>query len=74
MQAFANINLLSLADTLLSLVAAFVLGGAIGLERQIRQRTAGLRTNVLVCTGAALFVDVAERSTRSTAARRARCT
>jgi putative Mg2+ transporter-C (MgtC) family protein len=33
----------------------------IGLERQYRQRTAGLRTNVLVAVGAASFVDVAER-------------
>jgi putative Mg2+ transporter-C (MgtC) family protein len=61
MQAFVHLNLLSLADTALSLLLAFVLGGAIGLERQVRQRTAGLRTNVLVCTGAALFVDVAVR-------------
>jgi putative Mg2+ transporter-C (MgtC) family protein len=51
----------SLINTLVSLTVAFVLGGAIGLERQIRQRTAGLRTNVLVCTGAALFVDIAVR-------------
>jgi putative Mg2+ transporter-C (MgtC) family protein len=32
-----------------------VLGAAIGLERQWRQRTAGLRTNALVALGAALF-------------------
>ena len=61
MQAFQYISLPSLADTLLSLGAAFVLGGLIGLERQYRQRTAGLRTNVLVCVGAALFVDIAVR-------------
>lgn len=48
-------------DTSLSLVVAFVLGALIGLERQYRQRTAGLRTNVLVAVGAALFVDVANR-------------
>ena len=34
---------------------ALVLGAAIGLERQWRQRTAGLRTNALVALGAALF-------------------
>ncbi|MFG5776856.1 MgtC/SapB family protein [Comamonas sp. J-3] len=49
----------SLLNTLISLVTAFVLGGAIGLERQYRQRTAGLRTNVLVAVGAAIFVDSA---------------
>jgi putative Mg2+ transporter-C (MgtC) family protein len=38
------------------LVVAFTLGSAIGLERQWRQRMAGLRTNTLVATGASLFV------------------
>src|SRR5689334_14113925 len=42
-------------DTLLSLAVAFVLGTLIGAERQYRQRTAGLRTNVLVAVGAAAF-------------------
>lgn len=45
--------------TLLALTTAFVLGGLIGLERQVRQRTAGLRTNTLVAVGAAVFVDMA---------------
>jgi putative Mg2+ transporter-C (MgtC) family protein len=35
---------------------AFVLGTFIGVERQRRQRMAGLRTNTLVCVGSALFV------------------
>ena len=34
---------------------ALVLGAVIGLERQWRQRTAGLRTNALVALGAAVF-------------------
>lgn len=63
MEAFRNINLLSLADTAVSLFAAFILGGLIGLERQYRQRTAGLRTNILVAVGAAIFVDAANRLT-----------
>ena len=46
-------------DTLVSLITAFVLGTLIGAERQYRQRTAGLRTNVLVAVGAAAFVDLA---------------
>ena len=45
-------------DTLVSLFAAFVLGTAIGAERQYRQRGGGLRTHVLVAVGAATFVDV----------------
>ncbi|ERO64974.1 MgtC/SapB family protein [Pseudomonas piscis] len=61
MQALHNVNLDSLIDTLVSLSAAFILGGLIGFERQFRQRTAGLRTNVLVAVGAAIFVDMANR-------------
>ena len=61
MAALQNINLTSLLDTLISLATAFLLGGLIGFERQYRQRTAGLRTNVLVAVGAALFVDTANR-------------
>jgi putative Mg2+ transporter-C (MgtC) family protein len=38
------------------LLVAFTLGSVIGLERQWRQRMAGLRTNTLVAIGAALFV------------------
>jgi putative Mg2+ transporter-C (MgtC) family protein len=46
-------------DTVVSLTAAFVFGTLVGAERQYRQRTAGLRTNVLVAVGAAAFVDLA---------------
>src|ERR1700740_1185497 len=48
-------------DTLVSLFVAFVFGTLIGAERQYRQRSAGLRTNVLVAVGAAAFVDLADR-------------
>jgi putative Mg2+ transporter-C (MgtC) family protein len=40
------------------LLLAVVLGVCIGAERQWRQRAAGLRTNTLVCFGAAAFVDL----------------
>ena len=36
------------------LLAAF-LGGVIGLERQAKHRPAGLRTNLFICLGAAMF-------------------
>jgi putative Mg2+ transporter-C (MgtC) family protein len=49
------------AHTLLAYTASFVLGMLIGLERQWRQRTAGLRTNVLVAVGAAAFSDLGLR-------------
>ncbi|MGI4942922.1 MAG: MgtC/SapB family protein [Janthinobacterium lividum] len=47
--------------TLVGYTTAFVLGTLIGLERQWRQRTAGLRTNVLVAVGAAAFSDLGMR-------------
>ncbi|MDD3876439.1 MAG: MgtC/SapB family protein [Bacteroidales bacterium] len=43
-------------DIIFRVVIAFLLGGMIGLERQWRHRTAGLRTNTLVSLGAALYV------------------
>ncbi|MDR3096894.1 MAG: MgtC/SapB family protein [Paraburkholderia sp.] len=42
----------------LRLLAAFACGVAIGVERQMRQRTAGLRTITLVASGACLFVTL----------------
>jgi putative Mg2+ transporter-C (MgtC) family protein len=59
MRFIATFQLYDFFDTLVSLVTAFVLGTLIGAERQYRQRTAGLRTNVLVAVGAAAFVDLA---------------
>src|SRR6201987_5316739 len=47
-------------DSLVSLLAAFVLGTLIGAERQYRQRGGGLRTHVLVAVGAATFVDIGQ--------------
>ncbi|WP_173911002.1 MgtC/SapB family protein [Acinetobacter sp. Marseille-Q1618] len=43
------------------IMSAFILGMIIGFERQIRQRTAGLRTNTLVAVGAAIFVSLGVR-------------
>jgi putative Mg2+ transporter-C (MgtC) family protein len=63
LQALSNINLVYFLDSAISLLAAFILGGLIGIERQYRQRTAGLRTNVLVAVGASLFVDIGHRLT-----------
>ena len=37
------------------LITAALLGAALGFEREIRQKDAGLRTNILISVGAALF-------------------
>ena len=49
---------LSWLDVLVRLVVAGILGGAIGAEREIRERDAGLRTHLLVGVGSALFTIV----------------
>jgi uncharacterized membrane protein YhiD involved in acid resistance len=46
-------------DFALRLALAFAFGALIGVERQWRQKLAGLRTNCLVSMGAALFVMLA---------------
>jgi putative Mg2+ transporter-C (MgtC) family protein len=45
-------------DTLFRLAAAAALGAAIGLERELDEKAAGLRTHMLVSLGAALFTMV----------------
>jgi len=40
---------------LLRLTLAALLGGAIGLEREFKHRPAGLRTNLFICVGAAMY-------------------
>jgi len=46
---------ISIEELAIRLAVALVLGALIGIERQWRQRTAGLRTNVLVALGSASF-------------------
>jgi putative Mg2+ transporter-C (MgtC) family protein len=49
---------------LAKLLLATLLGGAIGIEREFAGKPAGLRTNILICVGAALFtqlsIDIAQ--------------
>lgn len=47
---------MTLQEFAIRLAAALLLGCVVGLERQYRQRMAGLRTNALVSIGAATFV------------------
>ena len=48
----------TLISYFLRLILACVLGGMIGLERDLHGRNAGIRTNMLVCVGSALFTIV----------------
>jgi putative Mg2+ transporter-C (MgtC) family protein len=45
------------------LLLAAILGGVIGLEREFKHRPAGLRTNMFICFGAALFTILSARLT-----------
>ena len=42
-------------QTIVRLLLAAVLGGVIGLEREMKHKPAGLRTNMFMCLGSALF-------------------
>ncbi|WP_307802866.1 MgtC/SapB family protein [Frigoribacterium sp. PvP032] len=55
-------DLAVLAPELGGVALAALLGAAVGAERQVRARSAGLRTNALVALGAALFVVMGARS------------
>src|SRR5271155_389868 len=44
-----------LTSTWARLFVGPMLGGAIGLDRQLRHKPAGLRTNMFICFGAAMF-------------------
>jgi len=45
-------------DLLGAVLLAVMCGGAVGLERELRGKAAGLRTNILICVGATLFTQL----------------
>src|SRR5215510_5518760 len=45
----------------LKLFLAAVLGGMIGMERELRDKPAGLRTNILICVGSTLFMSISTK-------------
>lgn len=42
-------------EVILRLILAVIIGGAVGYEREFKNRPAGFRTNILVCLGAAVI-------------------
>src|SRR5258708_14123062 len=50
----------AVGSSLARLVVAAILGGLIGLEREFKHRAAGLRTNLFICFGAAMFTLLSE--------------
>src|SRR5215472_1737615 len=61
-----------ISEMLLRLILAAVLGGLIGLERQFKHRPAGLRTNMFICFGAAMFTLLSEQLAAGFAGERTR--
>jgi putative Mg2+ transporter-C (MgtC) family protein len=54
----AEIPSLTWEEELVRVAVAAALGGAVGLERELREREAGFRTHMLVSVGSALFTLV----------------
>src|SRR5579871_2700807 len=50
-----------LESSIVRLVLAAILGGLIGLERELKHRAAGLRTNMFICFGSAMFTLLSAR-------------
>ncbi|HPJ03808.1 MAG TPA: MgtC/SapB family protein, partial [Candidatus Limiplasma sp.] len=46
---------MSWTEIAVRMVAAIIVGGAIGIEREYKNRPAGMRTHILVCLGAAMI-------------------
>ncbi len=49
------------SQVLTRLLIAAILGGLIGLERELKHKAAGLRTNMFICFGAAMFTIMSDR-------------
>jgi putative Mg2+ transporter-C (MgtC) family protein len=49
------------SETIVRLILAACLGGLIGLERELKHKPAGLRTNMFICFGAAMFTVLSFR-------------
>ena len=48
-------------QSVLRLIVAAILGGIIGLERELKHKPAGLRTNLFICFGSAFFTILSEQ-------------
>jgi putative Mg2+ transporter-C (MgtC) family protein len=45
-------------ETAVQLLTSFVIGTAIGLEREYRSKAAGLRTMIMICFGSTIFTQI----------------
>jgi len=54
-----------LAQSIVRLILAAILGGLIGLEREFKRKPAGLRTNMFICFGSAMFTILSVQLARA---------
>ncbi len=54
------------SEDALSMILATVFGAIIGLERELSGKAAGLRTNILICLGAAVFTIISRQMATGT--------
>jgi putative Mg2+ transporter-C (MgtC) family protein len=47
-------------DHVIRLIASILLGGLIGIERELRDKPAGFRTIILICVGACIFTILSQ--------------
>lgn len=60
---FTDLNdLADLTIVVIRLLVAAILGGLLGLEREQQGKSAGIRTHMLVCMGAALFILIPQQA------------
>ncbi len=63
MSEFSDLNDLGeFVIVVIRLLLAAILGGLLGLEREQRGKAAGIRTHMLVCMGAALFILIPQQA------------
>ncbi len=63
MSEYSDLNDLSeFVVVVIRLFLAAILGGLLGLEREQRGKAAGIRTHMLVCMGAALFIFIPQHA------------
>ena len=54
LSCFDGLRTVTVASVALRLVLAMLCGGLVGLEREFKRRSAGFRTHILICLGAAM--------------------
>ena len=55
-EVFGNVNIYFGIGV--QILSAFLLGGLVGYDREIKMKTAGLKTNIMICVGSTLYTTI----------------